>query len=163
MKSVEEILKDLYDINRIVTTNGCAFMYYRSDLVRQAMEEYASQFREKPKKETSNNIAFKAKLINLGVTADLASDWMAVRKTKRATNTETAFKSIEKEILKSGLSPSECIRIAIENSWSGFKNEWLRNQKTFNNGNQQQSTYEKHEQGFDALFGSGSPFSVPEG
>lgn len=72
---------------------------------------------------------FKKSLIALGVSQQIASDWMSVRKGKKATNTETAFKSIEREILKSGRSAEECITIAVENSWSGFKAEWLLNQQ----------------------------------
>jgi DNA-binding MarR family transcriptional regulator len=72
---------------------------------------------------------FKKSLIALGVSQQIASDWVSVRKGKKATNTETAFKSIEREILKSGRSAEECITIAVENSWSGFKAEWLLNQQ----------------------------------
>lgn len=72
---------------------------------------------------------FLNSLGNIGVSEETARDWMAVRKNKKATNTETAFKSIEREILKSGRSAEECIRIAVENSWSGFKAEWLFNQQ----------------------------------
>ena len=72
---------------------------------------------------------FLNSLGNIGVSEGTARDWMAVRKNKKATNTETAFKSIEREILKSGRPAEECIRIAVENSWSGFKAEWLANQQ----------------------------------
>lgn len=72
---------------------------------------------------------FLNSLGNIGVSEETARDWMTVRKNKKATNTETAFKSIEREILKSGRSAEECIRIAVENSWSGFKAEWLFNQQ----------------------------------
>ena len=65
----------------------------------------------------------------IGVSEPVARDWMEVRKGKKATNTETAFKSIEREIIKSGRSAEECITMAVENSWSGFKAEWLFNQK----------------------------------
>lgn len=65
----------------------------------------------------------------IGVREDVARDWMEVRKSKKATNTETAFRSIEREILKSGKSANECITLAVENSWSGFKAEWLFNQQ----------------------------------
>lgn len=66
---------------------------------------------------------------NIGVTEEVARDWMAVRKAKGAANTETSFKSIEREILKSGRPANDCIRIAVENSWRGFKAEWLINQE----------------------------------
>lgn len=77
----------------------------------------------------ANRFDFLNSLGNIGVTEETARDWMAVRKNKKATNTETAFRSIEREILKSGRSAEECIRIAVENSWSGFKAEWLFNQQ----------------------------------
>jgi hypothetical protein len=54
---------------------------------------------------------------------------MEVRKAKGAANTETSFKSIEREILKSGLPADECIRVAVENSWRGFKAEWIMSQQ----------------------------------
>ena len=79
--------------------------------------------------DKANRFDFLNSLGNIGVTEGTARDWMAVRKNKKATNTETAFKSIEREILKSGRSAEECIRIAVENSWSGFKAEWLFNQQ----------------------------------
>jgi len=75
------------------------------------------------------NFNFKNSLIELGVDIDIAEDWMKVRKTKRATNTRTALKSIIKQIKLSGKSANECIALAVEESWSGFKAKWLINLK----------------------------------
>ena len=72
---------------------------------------------------------FKKALLDIGVSEQVAKDWMEVRKAKGAANTETAFHSIQKEILKSGRPADECIRVAVENSWRGFKAEWLANQQ----------------------------------
>ena len=77
----------------------------------------------------ANRFDFLNALGNIGVTEEVARDWMAVRKAKGAANTETSFKSIEREILKSGRPANDCIRIAVENSWRGFKAEWLINQE----------------------------------
>jgi hypothetical protein len=77
----------------------------------------------------SSRYDFKKALIEIGVSEQIAKDWMEVRKAKGAANTETSFKSIEREILKSGLPADECIRVAVENSWRGFKAEWLANQQ----------------------------------
>ena len=77
----------------------------------------------------SSRYDFKKALIEIGVSEQIAKDWMEVRKAKGAANTETSFKSIEREILKSGISADECIRVAVENSWRGFKAEWLANQQ----------------------------------
>lgn len=70
---------------------------------------------------------FKKSLLEIGVTPQVAEDWLKVRKAKKAANTETAFKRIKKEIELSGLSADECITIAVERSWQGFKAEWVDN------------------------------------
>lgn len=74
----------------------------------------------KPKK-----FNFKKELINLGVSEPVATDWMEVRRKKKASNTETAFKIIVAEINKTGRSPNECITEAVARSWQGFKAEWI--------------------------------------
>lgn len=70
---------------------------------------------------------FKKSLLEIGVTPQVAEDWLKVRKAKKAANTETAFKRIKKEIEVSGLPADECIAIAVERSWQGFKAEWVDN------------------------------------
>ena len=84
-------------------------------------------------KSSSNNkrvrYDFKKALIEIGVSEQTAQDWMEVRKAKGAANTETSFKGIQREIQRSGISAEECITIAVENSWRGFKAEWVFNQQ----------------------------------
>lgn len=75
----------------------------------------------------SKRFDFKKQLISLGISEQIASDWMKVRKDKGASNTETAFNAIKKQIETSGISANECIKIAVERSWQGFKSEWLKN------------------------------------
>lgn len=70
---------------------------------------------------------FKKSLIDLGVSEKIVSDWLVVRKDKKASNTETAFNAIKSQIELSGLPADECIRIASEHSWSGFKAKWIEN------------------------------------
>lgn len=69
--------------------------------------------------------SFYDSLLALGVTPQTAKDWMAVRKTQRATNTLTSFKRIKSEIERSDRSAEECIRIATEKQWRGFEASWL--------------------------------------
>ena len=78
-------------------------------------------------KEKDVRFDFKKSLLEIGVSPQVAEDWLKVRKAKKAANTETAFKRIQKEIELSGLSADECITIAVERSWQGFKAEWLGN------------------------------------
>lgn len=77
------------------------------------------------KKEKAFN--FRLSLIELGVDEQVATDWMKVRKTKKATNTETAFNLIKSQIQQSGKSANECITLCVFNSWSGFKAEYIKN------------------------------------
>ena len=76
---------------------------------------------------------FKAELLKLGVMEQTASDWMQVRRTKKAANTKTTFDAIKKQIELSGMSAEECIRLAAERSWQGFRSEWLNENKTSKN------------------------------
>lgn len=70
---------------------------------------------------------FKKELLSLGVEEQILNDWLDVRKAKKARNTKTALTPILKEIEISGMSANDCIKICAERSWSGFKNEWLKN------------------------------------
>jgi hypothetical protein len=72
---------------------------------------------------------FKSALVELGIEPKIVSEWLKVRKNKKLTNTETAFNLIKKEIEKSGLTPNECIKIAVEKSWGGIDAEWLEKYK----------------------------------
>lgn len=88
-------------------------------------EEGKEEEKEKQKKEKAFN--FRLSLIELGVDEQVATDWMKVRKTKKATNTETAFNLIKSQIQQSGKSANECITLCVFNSWSGFKAEYIKN------------------------------------
>lgn len=79
---------------------------------------------------------FKKSLIELNVEEQIVNDWIAVRKSKKASNTATAFNAIKKQIELSGATASECIRIAAEKSWQGLRAEWVINEfKKQDNGN----------------------------
>ena len=80
---------------------------------------------------------FKAELIKIGVSEQVASDFIAVRRDKKATNTVTAFNAIHREILKANKPADTCIGYAVERGWKGFKSEWMDNAETPLNNNQQ--------------------------
>ena len=68
---------------------------------------------------------FLNSLIGIGVSRETAGEWLQVRKTKRATNTRIAFDKVAAEIAKAGRPAEDCVRLCVENSWSGFKAEWM--------------------------------------
>lgn len=79
-------------------------------------------------KEEVNNTAspfsFFNSLIDYGFEKKLISDWIKVRKTKKATNTETSFNSFIKEIEKRNCNLNEILEFIIVKNWSGFKWSW---------------------------------------
>lgn len=81
------------------------------------------------KKESKNIIKFNfaQELKNLGAETQLISDWMLVRKTKKASNTETAFNGFKRELDKSNLDVNTALKICIERNWQGFNSSWLSN------------------------------------
>lgn len=99
---------------------------------RHASETHLTPIKErkelKKEKNINNNIfSFKNSLISLGAEEQLINDWLAVRKNKKATNTETAFNLFKWEVEKSKADVNEVLKLCIEKSWSGFKAEWKNN------------------------------------
>lgn len=60
-----------------------------------------------------------------GVSEQVANDWLAVRKAKRAALTETAMADVEREATKAGLTVAQAIELCAARSWQGFKASWV--------------------------------------
>lgn len=60
-----------------------------------------------------------------GVPDDLASEFLTVRKAKKAPLTPTALLGIKREAGKSGRPVSDAIRICVERGWQSFNAEWV--------------------------------------
>lgn len=69
--------------------------------------------------------SFLKELLSIGVERNIAEEWIKVRRNKKLTQTETAFRKTKKEIEKSGLSANDCITLCVEHSWGGFNAEWV--------------------------------------
>lgn len=82
---------------------------------------------DKSKEENNKALPFKFfnSLIDLGADKQLASDWIKVRKNKKATNSETAFKGFKNELDKSGFDINKVLNECVIKSWGGFKAEWM--------------------------------------
>lgn len=83
----------------------------------------------KEKNNTALPFKFFDSLINLGAEKQLVSDWIAVRKLKKLSNTITAFDNFKNEVQKSGKNINEVLKECVVNSWGGFKSEWLNKNK----------------------------------
>lgn len=69
---------------------------------------------------------FTAKLIELGADEKSVRDWLAVRKLKRAANTETVIENLVREAAKAQVSVADAVLICATRSWQGFEAEWLK-------------------------------------
>ena len=63
-------------------------------------------------------------LLALGVDAQVAADWLAVRKAKRAALTQTALDGMVDEAHKAGISVAQAVRICAARGWQGFRASW---------------------------------------
>ena len=79
----------------------------------------------KPIVDKSPEFNFRNEFILLGVKKNFIDQWLKVRKNKRATNSELAFKKLVTEMSKSGLTFNDAVKTSVENSWSGFNTDWI--------------------------------------
>lgn len=52
-------------------------------------------------------------------------DWLKVRKTKKATNTDSAWGLFSREAGKAGVTIADAVRVCAERGWAGFEAEWI--------------------------------------
>ena len=69
----------------------------------------------------------KKYLVELGVSPDLAADWIEHRKSVKAKPSKTAIEGIAKEAEKAQMSLSDALRESCSRGWRGFKAEWMEN------------------------------------
>jgi len=84
---------------------------------------------------------FRKSLIDYGFREDLVNDWLKVRKTKKATNTENAFRLFINEVEKtlsafSGIDKNQILIVCIQNDWKGYRHQWFLNQESYGKTNQ---------------------------
>ena len=63
-------------------------------------------------------------LAEFGIVGQLAEDFIAHRKSKRAAITKTVLVGYQREAHKAGIPLAEAITISIERNWQGFKAGW---------------------------------------
>lgn len=92
----------------------------------QRKEDEKASEKPKDKPKTEDKFSFKDELLKLGVEKQVVGDWMKVRRTKKATDTLTAFNKLKTQINLSGASANDCIIMAVEHNWQGFNAEWYK-------------------------------------
>lgn len=66
-------------------------------------------------------------LVTLGVPEQVAVDFLAVRKAKRAPLTRTALDSIQREAEKAKVSLGDALAVCAARGWQSLKADWLTN------------------------------------
>lgn len=99
----------------------------KAKLKQKDSYKYKDKYKDKDKDNIIVKFSFENALKELGADQQLITDWLLVRKNKKATNSETAFNLLKNEFTISGLPINEILKICIVGSWSGFKTEWLKN------------------------------------
>lgn len=79
----------------------------------------------------SPKFVFKSELKKLGVSEEQASEFMQVRKAKKAVNTKNAFDSLVSEAEKANLTPAQAVDYCLkrQNPWGAFKASWFFNEQ----------------------------------
>jgi len=68
--------------------------------------------------------SFKKSLIDYGFEKQLVKDFLQNRKTKRLSNTKTAYDDFILEVEKTGREKNEIFKIIVKKGWGGFKASW---------------------------------------
>ena len=91
----------------------------------------------------SPKFVFKSELKKLGVSEEQASEFMQVRKAKKAVNTKNAFEMLIAESQKANLSLDRAIDYCLkrQNPWGAFKAAWYVNEQ-IENQNPNQHTFQ---------------------
>jgi hypothetical protein len=73
---------------------------------------------------------FKNALLSYGFDKTLISEWLEVRRKKKAVNTETAYKGFITEVEKTNLDKNKVLQMCVEKSWQGFTASWIKESKS---------------------------------
>jgi hypothetical protein len=84
-------------------------------------------------KEPKAGFQFRAELLKISGDEKLVDDWLKVRKTKKATNSETALAGFLKQVEISKRPINEVLMICIQKDWKGFSASWPIESTNFKN------------------------------
>ena len=101
--------------------------FAKDNLMEDENENVNEDNNEIENKEKKKIFNFKNSLIEYGFEEKLVDEWMAVKKNKKATNTETSFKKFISQIELAPEDKNEILKLVIEKDWRGFEYQWLVN------------------------------------
>lgn len=121
------------DLQRLCTENG---IQPETDLKREQVDNgnapataiptpIPTPIPEEQKPKRAPRFDAQAHLVGLGVDPDIASDWIKLRKAKRAEVTATAIDGVSREAERAGMSVDAALRECCSRGWAGFKADWM--------------------------------------
>jgi uncharacterized protein YdaU (DUF1376 family) len=81
---------------------------------------------QEPITKVVKNITPLAMLVDMGIPASLAKDWLQVKKAKKSAVTQTGLDAIKKNAEANGYTFLQAITICTERTWVGFNADWLK-------------------------------------
>lgn len=126
---MRKIISDLKkNPDKIMTESGCNHdaVMTESDQIR--LDKIRLEEKEKEKKKRPSALDIDLSEWPSQPSKQVLKDWLSHRKAKRASNSQTAFNTIGKELHKAkalGYSVDECLSEALTRGWAGFKAEWM--------------------------------------
>lgn len=114
--------------------SGVARRNARSTGAEQTLNQTRNSKQETINKKDSTPL--KLLSINYKIPKQTAKDYIALRNKKNAPVTATSMNLIQKEAEKAGISLEAALKLCIENSWRGFKSDWLKAVKEYGKGSQ---------------------------
>lgn len=89
--------------------------------------EVEVEVEEKKKKEKTYALGVAEMLID--VDPQTLADWKKIRTAKRLPITKSALEAIQREANKAGKTMNQALAICCEQSWAGFKADWLSSER----------------------------------
>ena len=76
---------------------------------------------------------FRQAMLSAGFAADLTEDWLKIRKTKKAVNSERAFKIFLEQVQRTGRDKNEILALVVQKQWKGFEASWVQSAQQSHN------------------------------
>ena len=76
---------------------------------------------------------FRQAMLSAGFAADLTEDWLRIRKTKKAVNSERAFKIFLEQVQRTGQDKNTILALVVQKQWKGFESSWVQSAQQSHN------------------------------
>ena len=76
---------------------------------------------------------FRQAMLSAGFAADLTEEWIKIRKTKKAVNSERAFKIFLEQMQRTGRDKNEILALVVQKQWKGFEANWVQSAQQSHN------------------------------